>query len=157
MASNLSIHTHKFPGSKLNQRIFKKAAKWIAQKLVGDRMQIALNIYFRKLDGYTGFCEWMEEPFNPRQFRIIVASNQNYREQLRTLSHELVHLKQYATNELYDYQTAGNKTRWRGRILDSEKTPYRKQPWEKEAYSRQTPLLFEFLKDNKIKLKKKRQ
>jgi len=49
-------------------------------------------------------------------------------EQMITLAHEMIHIKQYMKGEMTDEPQAV----WHGR--NHEKTPYGKQPWELEAH-----------------------
>ena len=125
-------------------------------ELIGSRMNLDLTVKLsglKKEERCSGICEWMDDSFRPREFVIHVDNVQSFLEQLRTLSHELVHVKQYATGELYDYQRGyWSKVRWRNKVVNSDKLKYREHPWEIEAYKNQTPLLRKFLKEHNIDL-----
>lgn len=59
---------------------------------------------------------------------------------LRVLAHEMVHVKQYLNNEMFDY-TDGERVRFKGRLYampQSKKMDwqYYESPWEIEAYGR---------------------
>ena len=58
-----------------------------------------------------GSCEWDETdgPPNPRYFTIVLAKGKNKREIFRTLAHEMVHLRQYAKNEMTGLLNFGKK------------------------------------------------
>lgn len=63
---------------------------------------------------------------------------------LKTIGHECVHVKQYATGEMSEvnYET----TRWKSRHVNTDDTPYEKHPWEIEAAGNEE-LLWEMWKE----------
>lgn len=75
---------------------------------------------------------------NPRHFIIEVNSNQSNDEKIRTLSHEMVHIKQYCRNELNE-----EATMWKNRIVNPNLS-YDEQPWEIEAHKIGDQLYEEF-------------
>jgi hypothetical protein len=64
----------------------------------------------------------------PREFIIDINSNQSEEEILKTISHELVHVSQFATGRLNE-----NMSIWEGNSMP-EDIHYSEQPWELEAY-----------------------
>ena len=66
----------------------------------------------------------------------------------KTLAHEMVHLKQYAKNELgkeFSLTTKGGvkiMTRWKNELwkAKTKECPYWDSPWEIEAYGREVGL-----------------
>lgn len=59
---------------------------------------------------------------------------------LRLMAHELVHVKQYLNNEMFDYSD-GDRVRFKGRLYAMPKSKtmdwaYYESPWEVEAYGR---------------------
>ena len=60
-----------------------------------------------------------------------------------SLAHELVHVKQYLNNEMFDY--VGGDVRFKGNRYDasygSEEESYFESPWEIEAYGREMGLV----------------
>lgn len=60
---------------------------------------------------------------------------------VEVLTHECVHIKQATVG---DWHTPNGKMCWQG--VDHSDTPYRKQPWEVEAYKMQKPLAKAYLK-----------
>lgn len=148
------IKTHK------KRSLIRKAAEHMISSLIGDRMLIDVELRFTNLkekEDCYGICEWVDDPVRPRMFAIDIDNKQNTREQLKTLAHELVHVKQYCKNEMYDYQRGDpNRTRWRNKVVSSEVNSiieYRNLPWEKEAFNLQSGLVRNFLKDHKISLR----
>lgn len=59
----------------------------------------------------------------------------DYSEQMQTLAHEMVHVKQYFRKEL---DGSGCKYKWKGRNADGYQ--YENQPWEREAFKREEGL-----------------
>jgi len=138
------------------RRLMRSLIRWSINEIIGSRINLKITVVLtnlRKTDNCSGICEWMDDNVNPREFKICVDNSQSFREQLRTITHEMVHVKQYAKSELYDYLRNYEMTRWRTRVFDTNKVKYRDFPWEKEAYALQTPLLRKFLKDKKVNLK----
>lgn len=138
------------------RKLLKDATMWMVGEIIGSRLnlEITVTLYdLRKQEKCSGMCEWMDNPIRPRDFLLHVDNSQSLREQLRTIAHELIHVKQYATGEMYDYQRDWSKVRWRNKIVNSNNLKYKEHPWEIEAYKRQTPLLRKFLYENNINLK----
>jgi hypothetical protein len=71
------------------------------------------------------------------------------------LAHELVHVKQYLNNELFDYVAGG--VRYKGTYFDASKLTsdeeYYDSPWEIEAYGREHGLVEMF--NNKMEESKR--
>lgn len=73
------------------------------------------------------------------------------------LAHELVHVKQYLNNEMFDY--ADGKSRFRGEVFPEGKSDldevYFNSPWEIEAYGREQGMYKMFKKMYDDEMKKK--
>jgi|TARA_B110000503_G_scaffold75014_1_gene115793 hypothetical protein len=71
-----------------------------------------------------GYCDFTED-------EIIIGINpkQTKAEIIRTLFHEMVHVKQYVRGQLL--HNDDDTSMWNGRECD---LPYWERPWEKEAY-----------------------
>ena len=66
-----------------------------------------------------------------RNFNIELDKNLGIKDMVQALCHEMVHVKQYARNEMNDGIVKGKEG---GRNNTSEDTNYWDLPWEKEAY-----------------------
>jgi predicted metallopeptidase len=66
----------------------------------------------------------------PISFVIEVRQTDSEEEKLKTLAHEMVHVRQYIRGELNEEMSV-----WRGKKVDSDEIPYAEQPWEIEAES----------------------
>jgi len=62
-----------------------------------------------------------------RTFTIRIRKTMSFATQLRTLAHEFVHVRQYATGQLAGFPIL----KWNNKIYD---VPYDQKPWEKEAF-----------------------
>ena len=122
---------------------------FFAKKLFTPQMlpHIEVSVIFTKnlecdLTGEVGV-----EDYNvlgaPREFTILVKRGMDDEETLKTLSHELVHVRQYARQELNE-----ECTRWRGRRVNSEEVSYYDLPWEQEAFTIGDQLYEEFINES---------
>jgi hypothetical protein len=108
------------------------ALAFFADELLTRQMQrhIMLTVTFKSKMKALGLT--CVEDYNlagkPREFIIEVNRNQTEDEILRTIAHEMVHVKQYVYGELNE-----EATYWCGETLAIE-LEYHEQPWEIEAH-----------------------
>lgn len=140
-------------GGNLRQRgIVRDMCTYLGVKLLGKRMagNLTLWVHIKNLDeGYQGCVIWEDSNIRPREFTMELDRRMSDEELMLTVAHEMVHIKQDVRGEKrerYDRTTGMQQTFWFDE--DHTKTPYRKQPWEKEAYKLQKPLKKEFLKES---------
>lgn len=160
----MKVYSSKTP-KKTNIKLVKKATFWYADKLLSKRIQKSITIKIRFLDnlykktGCLGFCEWVGTNEKPRNFIIELDSNLSEKATLRTIAHEMVHVKQYATGQLKDYMSA-NGIKWEGKLFNKNNSindleEYWLSPWEIEAYGLEVGLynLFRtYFKETKLYL-----
>lgn len=128
----------------------EEAARFFASQLLHtrtvDKIELDLEIE-NKLD-VEGECISEDDHKNPRYFTIRLRK-QPLNEMIRTLAHEMVHVKQYAKNELGKELSLarGGKglrivTRWQGEFWTpgTKEDEYWDAPWEIEAYGREVGL-----------------
>ena len=128
----------------------EEAARFLAAQLLHTRTvnNIHLDIEIvRNLD-VEGDCTNEDDHKNPRYFTIRLKQ-QPIDEMIRTMSHEMVHVKQYAKNELGKELSVarGGKglriaTRWMGKFWTPTKKEdeYWDAPWEIQAYGMEVGL-----------------
>lgn len=139
-------------GRSRQQGIVRDMCEYLGEKLLGPRMssKLTLWIYIKKLeDGFQGFVTWEDCNIRPREFTMELDNRMSDEELMLTVAHEMVHIKQDVRGqkrERYDRLTGTQQTYWLGE--DHSKTPYKKQPWEKEAYKLQGTLKKQFLKES---------
>lgn len=127
----------------------KEAAAFFADILMDPRMVRNLNIEIEvsKTLDVQGECIDEEGTRNPRWFTIGLK-NQKVAEMVKTLAHEMVHVKQHAKNELQGgimVATRGGlkmHSKWMGEIWKPKRKEdsYYDSPWEIEAYGKEVGL-----------------
>lgn len=136
-------------GKRKEKALLKEAAEFFAHQLMDPRMvrNITLDIEVRTNLDVHGECVDEDGIRNPRWFTIGLK-RQNIDEMIRTLGHEMVHVKQHAKNELqtgvWSITRGGFKMshKWKGEIWKpkSKEDAYYDSPWEIEAYGREVGL-----------------
>ncbi len=139
-------------GTKSEKRanLLCAATKYYAYLLLPKRTVECLNVEVilnPKLKDY-GYCMSDGDDRSPKEFQIELQTGRDRTEVdiLQTLAHEMVHLKQYAKNELKaslaikqvsDGLSFG--TTWMGEVYEFKKSQhgYWDAPWEIEAYGRE--------------------
>lgn len=133
-----------------NADTLEKAARFFASQLLHAKTVKSLEIdieVMKKLE-VEGECVCEDETRNPRRFAINLRKQDMF-EMIRTLGHEMVHVKQYAKNELAKKMnmargSRGNRlaSKWNGEFWypKGKEDPYWDAPWEIEAYGREVGL-----------------
>ena len=106
---------------------------------------IFVHIHFNdKIDAY-GYAsvEDYNDSGKPRDFLVELYPHLNAYDILRTLAHEMVHVKQYAYSEMNEQ---GN--RWKGKRVQS--LDYWSEPWEVEAHGMEPGLFTKFAVKHKL-------
>ena len=94
-------------GSKTQKKYVKSMADFCGQKLLGSRLyhkielRIELVKHLMKNEKIYGDAIWEDEERYPKEFTIRADASQPLRRILETIAHEMVHVKQYAKNELH--------------------------------------------------------
>jgi hypothetical protein len=127
------------------QKLAKDMVRFCAEKLMSKRLAESLLIrveFIDKLDEnneFDGDCGYEDEDLRPKEFVIRVNNNLKLSKKLRTICHEMVHVKQYATGEMrYMWRPARN-TKFQGTLYPDE-FDYWDSPWEIEAFGREPGL-----------------
>lgn len=127
--------------------------------LMGDRLGLILHVKFTnilKRENLYGVCEIDDDtpPTRPRKFHIEIDKTLSLYEQLETLAHELVHVRQWARGHMYNY--ADSRIRYKNRIYgeaDYTSMKVKELPWEEEALSLEAPTVTKFLDEHQINLR----
>lgn len=137
------------PEKKLFRPYVKRAALFYAQSLLTKKVleNIYLKIKFSNNISAYGYAEIKEYNVSgkPREFEIEVHSGIGAAEILKTLAHEMVHIKQYVYGETND-----QLSRWKGTKVDSDNLEYWVQPWEIEAHGMEVGLFSRFAIKEKL-------
>ena len=127
-------------GGQLNPELVqftRSAVKDFAQQLGISRLHTTIEIQIHNKSVINGNTFAEVECLNKRHFIIDLCLFSNW---LANLAHEMVHVKQFALEEL-----DSNLTRWKSNKY-CENIEYWDQPWEKEARKMEMKLLENFHK-----------
>jgi len=130
---------------KINSKI-KSAMQYFADCLISKQLQRHITIQITFVRDTENYGEVEITDYNskglPRDFTLFIDKNISEEEQIRTIAHELVHVKQYLYKELNEQMTM-----WRGKKVSEEQFEnYFERPWEKEAYELGDELYVNFTK-----------
>jgi len=132
---------HVTGSTKDKRALAQKTVAWSIKKLGLNRMSsLSIDVILRKMkkDEY-GYCNIIE---SNRSFIIDINKNVSLKDFVSTIIHEMVHVKQFARNEMSAYGM-----RWKTKTV-SENTKYVDLPWEKEAYKLEAKLIELIWKEN---------
>ena len=135
--------------NKKVRKVVAQAAWYYAEKLMGKRLlgslEITINLKKNLLtkEGNEGSAIWEDDGYRSREFSIELDTTVKIRNLLITLAHEMVHVKLWAKNEMYEYMEP-HMVRFKGEKIHLEETDYWDYPWEIEAYGKQLGLFVRF-------------
>ena len=139
--------------NKAYRKLVERAAWWYAEKLMGKRLMnnLEININLRKnlvdKEGCEGTAIWEGDYCDrPREFIIELDLSYTIRDALITLAHEMVHVKQWAKGEMYEY-VKSPMVRFHKTKFDLKDINYWDYPWEIEAFGRQLGLFVRMCED----------
>jgi hypothetical protein len=131
-------------GTRTAQKLIKDIAHFCADNLLSTRLSNTLllkieisDLGIGDIDGDCDYEEW--DDYRPKEFTIRVNKNLRIYKQLRTIAHEMVHVKQYATGEMRYMWRPARHTKFNG-LLYPESLNYWECPWEIEAFGREVGL-----------------
>lgn len=141
-------------GKRQEKKLLIEAANFFAHKLMDPRMvrNLVIDLEVRDKLDVQGECVDEDGTNSPRFFTIALR-RQKMDEMIKTLGHEMVHVKQYAKNELKSGvmvpARGGFKmtSKWQGQIWKpkAKEDGYFDAPWEIEAYGREVGLFAKWL------------
>jgi hypothetical protein len=129
--------------TRLSKRQVRDVMGVFASFLLSKRLakNIYVEVFFSDLSKNDwGYCCPTDFDYpNHREFEIIINSNLSKINQLKTLAHEMMHLRQYAVGDLKQYKD--EKYRWLGKKVQMTEADYDKMPWEVQAYLAEEPMV----------------
>lgn len=141
-------------GKHQEKKLLIEAANFFAHQLMDPRMvrNLVIDLEVRDKLDVQGECVDEDGTNSPRFFTIALR-RQKMDEMIKTLGHEMVHVKQYAKNELKSGvmvpARGGFKmtSKWQGQIWKpkGKEDGYFDAPWEIEAYGREVGLFAKWL------------
>ena len=134
-------------GTKYQREVASKVIHWTAKQLGINRLRtLYIQTVLTKIKNADGYCSMEDD--RKRTFTIEANKTLKLRQLIMTLIHEMVHVKQFARNEMTDYLVNG-RYRWKSKTIP-QNTPYDKMPWEREALRLQEKLTDEFWREDQI-------
>ena len=119
-------------GNKFQKETTEKVVYEMISALLPKVRTLKIDVQIKKLTGdAVGWCLMGD---THKEFEIEISKDLTLKDFVTTICHEMVHVKQYARNEMDCY---GKK--WKKKTIP-EKTNYYDLPWEKEAYRMQDKL-----------------
>ncbi len=133
----------------VSKKIIRKGIGFFSQKLMTPRLLSSLFLKIKFADyveGANAKCSYGNESPLPKNFTIDVLNNLPKKTTLLSIAHELVHVKQYARGELFQYACRKDQWRWKDEIhdIDIDDDEYWFAPWEIEAYGYEVGLVLMF-------------
>ena len=139
-------------GTSMQKKLAKDLARFCAEKLMTKRLADTLTVtifFVPDMGDLEGDCEYLDNDFggNPKQFNIHIGNeDKKLSKQLRTICHEMVHVKQYAKGEMKNMWRPGRYTKYQGELYPDE-MDYWDTPWEIEAFGRESGLYVRWVDD----------
>lgn len=148
--------------TKVTIKFCKEAIQYFAKFLLKDQKyhEVTITIDFNKnnLQKKSDFasCEyfWTGKPV--KEFTIVINENLGKLTMLKSLAHEMVHVKQYVYGELKDYLKV-NKISWKGQDFHHKDIDYWLSPWEVEAHGIERGLYAKYMQMERMKRKEERK
>ena len=131
-------------GRKKQRQVVEDVVKWSIKKLNLHRIR-TLNLTFsiKSLKSLYGQLEQLDD--KRREFSVVLDKNVDTKDLIRTVIHEMVHIKQYIRKEM-DSEIVGSRMRWKSKTYPYD-IEYNDMPWEKEANKLETKYGNEYLKE----------
>lgn len=153
----MQINVTGMVGKRKEKAMLVEAAEFFAAQLMDPRMvrNLVIDLDVRKSLDVAGECVDEDGVRNPRWFTIGLK-RQEIDEMIKTLGHEMVHVKQHAKNELQSGVMIPTKgglrmtSRWMGKVWKpkAREDHYFDSPWEIEAYGREVGLYQKWIAKN---------
>ena len=131
-------------GKKKQRQVVEDVVKWSIKKLNLHRIR-TLNLTFsiKTLKSLYGQLEQLDD--KRREFSVVLDKNVDTKDLIRTVIHEMVHIKQYIRKEM-DSEIVGSRMRWKSKTYPYD-IKYDDMPWEKEADRLETKYGNEYLEE----------
>ena len=124
------------------------ATRFFASELLSKKMMphISVDIVMKTKIPDLGQCvvTFHNDYYVPREFEIQLRRHRSIANTLKTLAHEMVHVKQFAKREL-----KVDHTKWKGEYIDVGQIEYADYPWEIEASSLECILYNLYIENDK--------
>lgn len=132
---------------KVSRNEFRYAVEWMLSMMMSKKLMSNLHIIIEFLQekGLNGSTECLDVEYKPRSFKVRVDPNLSRNHQLKTLAHELVHVKQFSMCEMR-YTKDHEMIKWHKQSINSDEMEYWDYPWEVEALGREYGIYLRYRK-----------
>lgn len=134
----------------ISNKEIRDAVFFYTKKLLGAAMakKIVVDIVIDKellknFEMYANIAPIDPEP-RPKYYELEIDAKLSKKQFLVSLAHEIIHLKQFAKNQMKDLETK-KMTRWMGDYYVEENIDYWRRPWEIEAHKGEKILYEEYV------------
>ena len=131
-------------GRKKQRQVVEDVVKWSIKKLNLHRIR-TLNLTFSIKSLKSLYGQLVQLDDKRREFSVVLDKNVDTKDLIRTVIHEMVHIKQYIRKEM-DSEIVGSRMRWKSKTYPYD-IKYDDMPWEKEANRLETKYGNEYLKE----------
>ena len=139
--SKNSAHITIEGGNYRKKKLVKNAARWMLGYTLGNRLANNIDLHIRfeedlKNTSIYATVTWEDNNHKPRVFDMEMCNYLTDRTMMRVLSHEIVHVRQYATGDLKDMANYADYCKWKNKLVKVEghgRVRYWDLPWEIQA------------------------
>jgi hypothetical protein len=138
--------------ARIDRKEIIAAANFYANTLMNAQLvrNLKIDIEFENLHNIDAQCNWEDRNVRPRWFTIQIDNRMGRRKVLLNLAHEMVHVKQHATDESRNDLKNGNLHLWQGKVIDEDTLNYYDLPWEVDAFGREHGLYVRFMASQRV-------
>ena len=114
----------------LSKKHIRYIVKLFGKLILNPQLYPNINLLVQNMNlgvnnwGYCGISDIEEK--RPRSFEILLNTNISKNKQIRTLAHEMIHLRQTANGQFVTYGCETYK--WNGKILEIPPEEYKNMP-----------------------------
>ena len=143
-------------GSTSQKKYLQSLTEYALPLLMSKRLANTLEITYRIVpnlyakDDIMGDAWSQDDGRYPKEFIVRLDGSLPLRDFLETASHELVHVKQWATNQMRDYEKSEEITRYNSKKINTNKVDYWDLPWEIEAHGREVGIFIRWVQHAKL-------
>lgn len=120
--------------NRKQKKIVAEAVLYFVDRLIHPRTRNILEItIIRKKIWADGFCQYEDSNIHPRSFILEISNELDGEELIKTIAHELVHVKQYVKNELRERYKPYHHHMWHKELIIVNDDNCYDVPWEVEA------------------------
>ena len=138
-------------GPKRERELMEDLAYYCLKKLMPRKKRIEIDIkQIKDLPAKQGAAATVVDTDDLFTYEMNIDKDMTLRKKLLSVSHEMVHIKQFSRKEL-EHTDSIYKSKWKGKVYNYHKIHYYDMPWEIEAYGRELGLFDRWVIDNSIK------